>query len=313
MIITINSHQPYLYLFSKIMEETIVIDSIKSKYVKKWDKKIRPLPDNFNTLSWEDLKEKKIPKDSICLAHNIADIIQLKELKRPIIFLIHSSLSGRIYSENSKININHLRRSLNEIVNRLNITVVAISEFKAIESGLKKVEIIKHGIIENNLLWKGNKKEILMVANNIPSRAQLLGYDFIKKATEGLNLKIVGKNNESIDGKRAKSYDDLIKYYLNSKVLIHFADPKYEDGYNLSVLEALSVGMPVITRNIKSSPNAVFANISNPEEARDLLMKILEERLEINPIKIKENATDEFSIEKFISKWKDLLTKIRGK
>ncbi|MFN4150930.1 MAG: glycosyltransferase family 4 protein [Candidatus Sericytochromatia bacterium] len=68
------------------------------------------------------------------------------------------------------------------------------------------------------------------------------------------NLKKLGKENKKIIFLESLSPQDLSLFYKNAKILVHLSE--YE-GFGLTVLEAMSYGIPVIASNISSIPEVV--------------------------------------------------------
>lgn len=85
------------------------------------------------------------------------------------------------------------------------------------------------------------------------------------------DLKILSKQNNKIIFLESLSPEDLSLFYKNAKILVHLSE--YE-GFGLTVLEAMSYGIPVIASNISSIPEVVgdssfLVDITNKREIID--------------------------------------------
>lgn len=91
----------------------------------------------------------------------------------------------------------------------------------------------------------------------------------VKEASEDYNLIISGENIPWI------SSEDMPLLYASAKVLLY---PSFYEGFGLPILEAMSCGVPVITSNVSSMPEAggEAALYVNPEDLSDIREKLKE-------------------------------------
>ena len=104
-ILSFNWHEPYLCLLSKIGHEFLVIEpEVGDGKIRKWDQNMRPLPINVRLLSLEAAKEE-LDQNAVDLiiAHNVKDLIELKDYTLPRILVFHNRLSTEIDLGNGKV------------------------------------------------------------------------------------------------------------------------------------------------------------------------------------------------------------------
>lgn len=91
----------------------------------------------------------------------------------------------------------------------------------------------------------------------------------VREASKKYNLVISGEDIPWI------SYDELPLLYSTAKVLLY---PSFYEGFGLPIIEAMACGLPVITSNISSMPEAGgnAALYVDPEDAGDLGDKLNE-------------------------------------
>ena len=71
-------------------------------------------------------------------------------------------------------------------------------------------------------------------------------WDFYEQAFGAVPVHLVGHNPGMESVRPAENWDDLKRLLSQHRFYIHTADPRYEDGYDIPMLEAMAVGKPVI-------------------------------------------------------------------
>ncbi len=118
----------------------------------------------------------------------------------------------------------------------------------------------------------------------------------------------MGINPTIPNTKLAKSFDELRDHFSRYRVYLNTTVEQYEDGYNLSMLEAMATGMPVISTANQSSPikDGVNGFISNDISYLRQWTKVLLEDVSLAREMGKEaRKTVEalFSQNAFLKKW----------
>lgn len=118
---------------------------------------------------------------------------------------------------------------------------------------------------------------------------------YLKQKTKTLNLE---QNIIFIDN---LIYNELLKYYKNCKILIHLS--LYE-GFGLTILEAMSLGKPVIAYNVSSIPEVLkekelIFEVNDLEGIKNKIIEILNSEKKYNDLSNRlMKITNEFSWEK---------------
>jgi glycosyltransferase involved in cell wall biosynthesis len=60
-------------------------------------------------------------------------------------------------------------------------------------------------------------------------------------------MKLIGHNPDMPNVAVAESWDALKKDLATHRFYVHTADARYEDGFNMPMLEAMAAGLPVLT------------------------------------------------------------------
>jgi glycosyltransferase involved in cell wall biosynthesis len=110
----------------------------------------------------------------------------------------------------------------------------------------------------------------LRVANHVTTKRVFLDWDFHEAAFSGLPVTLVGHNPE-LGLEAARDWDDLKDKFATHRFAIHTADPRYEDGFNMAVVESMAAGLPVISNAHPTSPITHGVDgflCATPDEAR---------------------------------------------
>jgi glycosyltransferase involved in cell wall biosynthesis len=168
----------------------------------------------------------------------------------------------------------------------------------------------------------------LRICNFIESRRKILIWDFYEKAFAGLPVRLVGHNPGMPGVTAAENWEQLKKFLQSHRFYIHTADPRYEEGFNMSVAEAMAAGLPVLgnkhpTSPIKHGVNGFLSD--NPDELRKFATMLLEDdKLATRMGKeARKTAIEQFSITNFSeaflqsietarSKWQARTTAVPG-
>jgi glycosyltransferase involved in cell wall biosynthesis len=101
--------------------------------------------------------------------------------------------------------------------------------------------------------FNGSIARGLRVANHVTSKRVFLAWDFHEEALAGLPMHLVGHNPDMPGVQAAACWDNLKSTFATHRFLVHTADARYEDGYNMAVLEAMAAGMPVLVNRHPTS------------------------------------------------------------
>jgi glycosyltransferase involved in cell wall biosynthesis len=131
------------------------------------------------------------------------------------------------------------------------------------------------------LPWSGDLPAGLRVANHIARRPHTLLWSFHEEAFRGLPVTIVGRNPEWEGVSPAANWTDLKETFARHRFYIHTADPKFEDGFNMAMLEAMAAGLAVLGNRHPTSPieHGVSGFLSDdPAELRAYAQRLLADR-----------------------------------
>jgi len=279
-LLVFNCHEAWVYQLGVLGYALDIIVGLKGRYKQSWDEQMRPMPANSRSITLPQALQSETRYYCI-IAHNIADLLDVKFRPEPRLMVIHSTLEGRAIEEKSNITPQHMGAMLHQYVGLAGVHAVAGSELKG-KSWDFTEDIVVVGVEPGDYLpYSGQKACGLRICNFIESRKKILLWDLHDKAFEGIPVGLVGHNPNMPGVTAAKSWDHLKKMLQTHRFYIHTADPELEDGYNMASIEAMAAGMPVLGNRHPSSPveHGVSGFLSDDlDELRKYAGMLLEDR-----------------------------------
>jgi len=268
---------------------------------------MRPIPDNVILISEKEaicqLDEGAV---DLVIAHNIKDLVKIYEYNLPKILVFHNKLSTEIGLGSNKVSREDYLNTINPLLG--NVKKVFISESKRRDWGMTG-DVILPGIdVDDYGGYRGANPLVLRVGNLMKERDLMMGFTASESILSGLPSVTLGLN-PNIRGSRISSgFDDLLDHYRSLRVYLHTTANEYEDGYNLSLLEAMAVGMPIISTANKTSPiiNGINGYISDDiQYLRTCVARLLDDPVLANSLgqKARETVREKFSQIKFLQLW----------
>ncbi len=311
-ILTFNWHEPYLCLLSKMNHEFLVVEpEIASERFRRWDTNMRPLPDNFSLVSIEHARENLERGEIDCIiAHNVKDLIEVKDYSLPKILVFHNCLNTEIKLGNGKVDRQEYLGKLEPLFE--GVTKVFISETKRDDWGMEGNIILPGLDISEYGGYTGNDKKVLRVGNLLKERDLMMGYSFSEKVASNHSMITLGMNPDIPGSRISNGFKDLLNHFQNNRVYINATVDGFEDGYNLAMLEAMATGMPVVTSHNKTSPirDGINGFCSNDPEYLSRCITDLMQDAELAK-KLGENARktvlEKFPMDKFILSWSSVV------
>jgi hypothetical protein len=292
----------------------VVTPRLPSGQVKQWNPQIRPLLKNIVLFSSIQKALQNGPWDWI-LAHNVNDLLDARHIPIPKAFLVHGTLSGRILQDHSNIDRNLYTRNLELLLKSCSARVIYISELKRRDWGIPGAVI--QPAVDPRLYGKhrGEVRGVLQVCNRLRERGEMMGWNVYDSVCQNLPNLVIGENPGIPSSRISKDWEDLKEQLRSYRVYLYTPIYPYEDGYNLSLLEAMATGMPVATLRHATSPvrdgmEGVVAEA--PEELREKVLDLLD-----NPAKAARfgegarlRVEKEFAISDFQRAWDSLAAKL---
>jgi hypothetical protein len=181
------------------------------------------------------------------------------------------------------------------------------------DNGQTATRVVEHSVaIDPGATYRGTRPEGITVINSMPRRGRKVGLDLFLEARRHVPIQLAGFENDGLDGLGDIPYPHLHRAMAEYRFL--FSPCRYT-SLPLAVIEALTIGMPVVAFATTELPevlvNGVHGYLSNdpavliagmrhlvddPDHAREL------------GVNARELATRRFGLERFARDWDDAFT-----
>jgi glycosyltransferase involved in cell wall biosynthesis len=188
------------------------------------------------------------------------------------------------------------------------LRVVSGSVFKAESWGFFPATVIEPAVLAFPPIDITAVPKIVMVGNHFQERGRELGWTFVQGLLEQFPITIVGLNPGISGAVRLKNYGEFQTYLQRFSIYLYTIQMPYGDGFNLGLLEAMSMGMAVVTLYNPSSPIRHGESGLVAHTASDLaahLTTLLQDdsmRMRLGEA-AKKTVQQRFSLEEFREKW----------
>lgn len=318
-VLTFNFHEPYLCLMAKTGLRIAVGLYDKQPYARPWQTKFRAVPKNVTLVEeaqWR--RDLNAGVYDVAIAHNEMNAANIYGAPAPCILVCHnrrSFLETTVAGDKEQG-----KHAYEKLLARLRETFsfVFISESKRVDYRIDG-EVIPPGIdVEEFGGYRGDVREVLRVGNAMRSRNLMFDVDFQERVCEGFPNRVVGEDAGMPNARPSRSFEELLERYRGLRCLLHVTREAYEDGYNLSTLEAMACGMPVVSLANTTSPitDGVDGFVSyDADVLRWRIRDLLDDRELARTIgaKGRETVANAFPLSAFVERWREVIEKTAEK
>ncbi len=312
-VLTFNWHESYIHMMAKTGHHFEVVEREKAG-IRGWIRAIRPVPTNCRLISEEEGREGLgAGKYDRIVAHNLQDLLSVRDAETPKILVFHNKLSTEIALNTAPVDRNEYLGQVAVLFEKMrNLTLVFISPGKMRDWGFHG-EVILPGIDpEDYHGYSGEEASILRVGNGLKERDIMLGHSVQERVTRGLPSTILGLNAALPQATIPGDWDAYRGFLRRHRTYLNTTLEPYEDGYNLAMLEAMATGMPVVSIANRTSPIEDGGNGYLGQDETELRAR-LETLLQDRPLatrigrRSRECALDRFPMGRFIERWNAVL------
>ena len=208
-ILSFNWHEPYLCLLAQLgYEFQIVEPEVAPGHYRRWDENMRPVPENVRLITMTTAQEMlELGEFDLIIAHNIKDLITVKDYSLPKIIVFHNCLTTEIELGKAKVNRNEYLEKIDFLLE--GVQKVFISEKKRQDWGANG-EVILPGLdIADYGGYRGERERVLQVGNMLQERDLMMGYSVSKKIVGDHPLTTLGLNRNLPESRLSKGFQDL--------------------------------------------------------------------------------------------------------
>ena len=236
-------------------------------FPQRWDLSVRPIPQNARIVPWE------AACDGLCrnvynlaLCHNFADIALVRDFPVPATLLFHNRLVGELALGGNTVSREEYLSHVTPLARRA-VKRVFVSAAKKEDWGFDG-DVIPHGVDVSRFgPYAGNILKALRIGNLVKERAVMLGFDLQERIVEGMGNTLAGHNPSLAQSVRPACFGVFKSIVAAHRLYLNTTVSPYEDAYNLSMLEAMASGVPVIS---SAHPQSFIVNGVNGFISADL-------------------------------------------
>ena len=314
---TFNHHEAYLCALAQTGHEFFVVTKYRNLNLN-WNKAQQPVPPNMQLCEWDKNLETKIEANffDVIICHTIKNLFWLWRYKNAkFIFIAHIplftyTLPLKFKSFCKKMLFRCFRKTHN-------VHFHAVSEFKRQSWG--EVGSVAVLAPQKRLAPQSGEGygQIILVANEIEKRKDELGYPLLEYVVnQGLPLKIIGNNVGAPYFVKPIDFADFQRQMASGRIYLYTISQPYGDGYNTAMLEAMSLGMAIVTVENPSSPIVHGKNglvVKSKTELVDALKKLLNDRALVDRLgtAAKQTIAENFSTKLFLKNWQEMFRDVR--
>ncbi|WP_129338353.1 glycosyltransferase family 4 protein [Cellulomonas endophytica] len=212
------------------------------------------------------------------------------------------------------------------LADRSDVPVVHVTAFNALmwDSGAAPVRVVDHGIVDPGPTYTGERERVAVVVNEPVRRWRVAGTDVVVRVAEELPVEVYGMGMDALAEHLPRHEDHLHENVRQSDMHVAmggaraYLHPYRWTSLGLSLLEAMTVGMPVLALATTEAPAAVppVAGVvsadpgalvaagrrwmADPAEARE------------RGLAAREHALARYGLDRFLADWQDVLREVVG-
>lgn len=250
-LLVLNCHEPWVYQLRWIDADLDVVVGLGGRAVAGWDERMRPVPPRSRFLSLAEALAQP-PRWDAVICHNITDLIETSSIDAPKLLIAHDTLDGRMAQQGATFDRDAMIANLRTYLDRLGAHAVPVTAAKGASWGIAGKPLLTGSDPADYRAPTYERAAGLRVANDVISKRVFLAWDFHEAAFAGLPVTLVGHNPGL--GEAARDWDDLKSHFASHRFFVHTADARYEDGFNMAMVEAMAAGLPVVSNAHPTSP-----------------------------------------------------------
>lgn len=214
--------------------------------------------------------------------------------------------------------------TVHPLAGRSDIPVVHVTAFNALmwDCGAAPTTVIEHGVPDPGYRYTGARERVGVVVNEPVRRWRVAGTDVLLRLAETVPVEVYGMGMAAL-AERAPAlsgflHDDVPQAAMHDALATHraYLHPYRWTSLGLSLIEAMMLGLPVLTLATTAAPESVPAAAgvvsSDPEAlaaaARRWLADLDEARE--RGLAARAHAAERFGLERFLSDWQRLLKEV---
>lgn len=252
-------------------------------------------------------------------------------LQRPSEVELFERWSGRSVGEHGVpavyVEHNTPRGDVNDwihpLAKRTDLPVVHVTEFNRAmwDNGVAPAVVIEHGVPDYGCRYTGELDSLVVSVNEPVRRWRVAGTDLVARIAEQVPVSVYGMKTEELTARITSglaAVDNLSQDELHDRMAKHFGylHPYRWTSLGLSLIEAMTLGLPVLVLAATAAPESVPAEAGVVSSDVDLLGRTAlrwladpDEARETGQ-RAREHALRRFGLGRFLDDWERLLKEV---
>jgi len=180
------------------------------------------------------------------------------------------------------------------------------------DNSSRPTRVIEHSVaIDPGIAYEGTIARGISVINGMQARPRIAGYDLFLQARSTVPLDAVGMETETFGGLGDVPYRDL--HRLTARYRFLFSPMRYT-SLPLAVVEAMSIGMPVVALATTALPDVIRDGVNgyistDPDRLVDRMRALIADPDLARALgqRARETARERFGLDRFRADWDDAL------
>jgi hypothetical protein len=206
------------------------------------------------------------------------------------------------------------------VVDDPDVLLVHVTHYNRLmwDNGRTPTAVIEHSVaIDPAARHSGDLARAITVCNGMAQRPRISGLDLLVRAREqGLPIDLAGIGSEALDGLGDIPYRSLHRRMARYRFL--FSPMRYT-SLPLAVIEAMTIGMPVVALATTELPTVIEDGVSGfcscrPDVLIEHMRRLLADRTEARRLgeNARQIAGQRFGMARFVDDWQAALRRVAG-
>jgi hypothetical protein len=221
----------------------------------------------------------------------------------PAVYVEHNAPQGRI------------AEMVHPAADRDDLTLVHVTHFNDLfwDAGNTATRVIEHGIVDPGYRYTGELPRAAVVVNEARRRGRVTGTDLLPRLNGVVPLDVFGIDAAAVGGIDDLPQDELHTEMARRRVYLH---PIRWTSLGLSLIEAMHLGMPVVSLATTEAPEAVPSDAGVVSTRVDVLAQAVRDfvaepdRATDAGKAARRAALKRYSLARFLGDWDQLLGEV---
>ncbi|QCB93723.1 glycosyltransferase family 4 protein [Cellulomonas shaoxiangyii] len=207
------------------------------------------------------------------------------------------------------------------LAGRDDVALVHVTRFNALvwDNGRAPVTVVEHGVPDPGHLWTGEREHVAAVVNEPVRRWRVAGTDVLLHVAAHVPVEVYGMGTaslaEHLPAHAEHLHDDVPQAAMHQQLAgaRAYLHPYRWTSLGLSLVEAMTLGMPVLVLATTAAPESVPAAAgvvsSDPADLVAAARRWLADPAEAKErgLAAREHALRRFGLDRFLSDWQEVI------